>query len=272
MTAVADLDPSLAGTLGRAGALLRWHDLQAGRPDGDGWVACTDVLPVLDGWLADVAASCQAPPETAASYWLGWYADGVAAAAIPTFVAERRVPDLAPANLSLHRDDGHWVDASAVHGPALTVLPDDPAAGHPAATVVADVDALRRHLSAALLTHLAPVVEAVRQRVRLGLRVRWGLVADSIAGTFLEVGRGLGDQRAAAAEADAFLAVAAPTLRARPTWVPLEHRGTCHVFLRRSACCLAYKTPDSGYCTSCPSTPAEEREQRLRAWLDEEGE
>lgn len=266
------LDHPLAATLERAGALLRWHDVEVGRPAGDGWLACAELPGLLDGWLDTIALGHRAPPETAASYLLGWYAEGVASAAVPAFVTERRVPDLSPANLSLHRNDEHWVDRTAVHGVAMAVLPDDPAAGAPDVTVVDDLDALRRHLSGALLTHLGPVVEAVRQRVRLGLRVRWGLVADSIAGAFLDVGRATGDQLAARDEADAFLAVAAPTLRARPTWVPLDHGGQCHIFMRRGACCLAYKTPEHGYCTTCPSTPDEEREQRLRNWLDEGAE
>jgi hypothetical protein len=57
-------------------------------------------------------------------------------------------------------------------------------------------------------------------------------------------------------------AVAAPVLRARPVWLPVEHAGGCrHLLLRRAVCCLAYETPDHGYCSSCPCIADSQRER-----------
>ena len=123
-------------------------------------------------------------------------------------------------------------------------------------------------VGAAAANHLAPVVEAIGQRSRLGPRVRWGRVADSIGAAFLEVGSAIGDEKAACDEADALFAVAAPVLRARPTWVPLEQAGECQLFLRRGVCCLAYKTPGHGYCTGCPGLDQQERGRRRRTAAD----
>jgi len=218
--------------------------------------------------LAAIAERHQAPPDTAASYLLGWSTLGVATPAAAALLTQRRVPDLSPASVSVHLDDDYRVERVTFGGPATAVLPGDPLAGAAHVITLADHDALRHHLAAALLTHLAPLVEAVRQRSRLGPRVRWGRVADSIGAAFLEVGHAIGDQQAARAEADALFAVAAPVLRARPAWVPIQRDGVCHLYLRRGVCCLAYKTPHHGYCTSCPCLADAEREHRLHDALD----
>ncbi len=240
----------------------------------DGWLACDDLLAVdgaeLDRWLASIAARYQAPPETAACYLLGWYTYGLAACPVTLLIMERRVPDLRPCNVSIHRTDGLWVDRTKLHSPAVTVLPGDPAIGTPGVVTVEDLPALRCQLAVGLLAHLTPLVDALRPRARLGLRVRWGLVADSLAAAFLAAGRAIGDQPRARREADALFDAAGDTLRSRPAWVPVEHGGQCHLFLRRAACCLAYKTPGSCHCTSCPAVSDTDRQHRLRAYLEGE--
>jgi hypothetical protein len=166
--------------------------------------------------------------------------------------------------VALHLDGDAHVERIALSGRPLAVLTGDLAAGDDG-VVVDELDGLRRRLAAGLLTHLAPLVEAVRERSRLGPRVRWGRVADSLGTAFLELGRLRGDLHAARTEADALFAVAAPVLRARPTWVPVEQIGTPDLLLRRSVCCLAYKTPDHGYCTGCPCISDQERLHRFHA-------
>lgn len=256
-----DVDVSLAASLGRSSGLLERCDLEAGAPAGPRWLACDELAegPELDRWLSAIAARWSAPPQTAASYLLGFYTTGVASAAVACWLLERRVPDLDPANVSLRRARGNWVDGCALHGPRMAVLPADPAAGLPDVEVADGVDALRGRLAGELLAHLTPLVETVGARAKLGSRVRWGLVADALSLVFLEVGGRLGDQAAAAAEADAVLDQAC-TFRARPAWVPVGR----HVFLRRAACCLAFTVSGGRYCTSCPAVDDDTRLRRLR--------
>lgn len=266
---------ALTGTLGKVGAAFIHRDVEVGAPCGDGWLAATDLL--ADGG-AELDARLRAIddahggglPDVAASYFTGWYAGAVVAPTIGAFVIDRRVPDIGAANVSLHTDEEGWFDRTAVHRPAMTVLVGDPAAGEPGNRTVTELASLRAVLVTGIVAHLTPVVDAVRARAPLGLRALWGTVADSCAGAFLQVGRGDDGGAGSRAEADAFLAAASPPLRARPRWILVEHDGCDHTFMERGACCLAYKTADHGYCTSCPFTDDAERVQRLRTYLAEE--
>ncbi|MBZ0316210.1 MAG: (2Fe-2S)-binding protein [Anaerolineae bacterium] len=58
-------------------------------------------------------------------------------------------------------------------------------------------------------------------------------------------------------------------LRGKTGVIWIEHHGHPHPFLQRGACCLSYKVPEYGYCSTCPLLSQEEREQRLRQHLIE---
>lgn len=276
-SAVTSTRPSpdvLAETLARVDIAFEYRAVSFGQPRGEGWLAASDLLvdegALLDERLAVIREREEDLADVAASYFMGWYAGAVAAPAIGGFVLDRRVPDLNATTLSLHADEDGWFDASAIAEPLFTHLPGDPATGAPGARMVSDVGSLRAVLVTRLLAHMSPVVAAVRSRAPLGLRALWGAVADSCASTFLQLAREGEAGARMRAEADAFLAAAAPPLRARPRWVLIDHGGTEHTYLERGACCLAYKTADHGYCTSCPFTSDEDRDQRLRTYLDEQ--
>ncbi len=263
---------ALAASLGRGDDLLAWHALVAGRDDDPAWHGYDALLTddsLLDDWLDEVAERFAAPPRTAASYLLGWVTTGLAAAGAALLVAERRVPVLDARSTWLRRTAGQWVDATALD-PQLTrlaVLGDDPIATADGVDVVDTVDDLRRRYIEGLTTQVSGFVEAIGRRSRLGRRVRWTLVADAVADTIVEVGRGLNDPLLGRDEADAVFAVAPAALGA-PTWVVVRHGGADHVFCRRGACCLAYTTPTSSYCTLCPITTDDERERRIGEYLD----
>lgn len=246
--------------------------VEIGRPAGPGWHTAGDLLADdgagLNRLLADISARTGGQPDVAASYLAGWYASPVISVAVAGWFLHRRVLDVARANVSLHVHQDGWLDAIAIEGPGMAVVPGDPAAGEPGVVVVADEGALRAHLVTSLLGHLSPVVAAIRARSPIGLRALWGTIADDIGFAFLTAGRHVGALDLARAEADAVLAAASPPLQALPVWFPFEHRGEPTLHLIRDTCCLAHKTTDHGYCTTCPSTSDEERCQRLCDWLD----
>ncbi len=268
--------PSLASA-------LEPRSLCHGVPTGPGWADCA----FLSGpagvtrSLARIARSHPgASPEVAASYLANWYSAAVVAPAIASYVLLRRVPDLGPAGMSLRELDSGWFDRTALHLPVGTVLADSAPAEGPVdrATrphvgsdrVVGDLAALREVLVDEVLTHLSPFVRELRARVRLGYPALWGAVAAQCARAFLLTERATGDPDAGRQEADAFFERAAPTMRARPRWHEFVHRGRPYTGMRCGSCCLAHRLGDE-YCTTCPFTDDTERERRMRAWIDTQG-
>ncbi|MCM3884506.1 (2Fe-2S)-binding protein [Frankia sp. R82] len=137
--------------------------------------------------------------------------------------------------------------------------------------VVEDAAALRTVLVEEILAHLDPFLRELRAMVRLGRPALWGAAAAQCARAFLLTERATGDPAAGRDEADAFFALATPTMLARPRWQEFVHRGRTYVGMRRGSCCLAHRL-DAEYCTTCPFTGDADREQRMRAWIDTQGD
>ena len=265
---------SLGDTLRRLNLVVEPRSAIVGAPSGDGWLHCADLAApeMIDGAIALLQTVQGSSPEVAASYYLGWYAASVAGPAVVCFAVSRRVPSLQVSRMSLHLNDDGWFDVTALSETGTAVLPDDPLVGGDGLVVVADdVHALRTHLAAEVVGHLEPLVEALRARVRLGRPALWGTVSAQCARAFLLTERVSGDPFAGRTEADAFFAVACPPIRARPTWHEFAHRGRQHVGMRRASCCLAHRLTSS-YCTTCPFTSTDERDRRLREWVDAQGD
>ncbi len=68
-------------------------------------------------------------------------------------------------------------------------------------------------------------------------------------------------------EVEAFLSLLPYKTKSGVLEVPYE--GRCELFLKRASCCLSYKLPEHGYCTSCPLQSEAERIERFRAYLAE---
>ncbi|WP_256788217.1 (2Fe-2S)-binding protein [Frankia sp. AvcI1] len=264
---------------------LEPRGLCLGVPTGPGWADCA----FLSGpagvtrSLARIARSHPgASPEVAASYLANWYAAAVVAPAVASYVLLRRVPDLEPAGMSLRELDSGWFDRTALHLPVGTVLADAALAGPVDRTtarhsgsdrpdrVVGDLAALRGVLVEEVLSHLGPFVRELRARVRLGYPALWGAVAAQCARAFLLTERATGDPDTGRQEADAFFERAAPTMRARPRWHEFVHRGRSYTGMRCGSCCLAHRLGEE-YCTTCPFTDDADRERRMRAWIDTQG-
>nr|WP_218908795.1 (2Fe-2S)-binding protein [Nocardiopsis sinuspersici] len=184
-----------------------------------------------------------------------------------------RAPLLGPDTLYLP-----WDTARARFGtPAsvdtrVAVLPDDPAADHPATVVVQDEDALLRAAAQALFATFEPLIDALHAHSRSGKRTLWGWVLDTLHFYMLNPARYLGRDAEQAWDlatrlGDAVVGAGAVTRR-RPRLFPFapEHpRGTWAV---RGTCCFDYKgDPEHGYCTTCPLKCDGERRQDLSEWL-----
>lgn len=282
MTTMRDTAP-LASTLAQVSALDgQYMSAETGMLEA-GWFRADELVgagaSVLEEGLARQTAHYPgAERRTCGSFFIGEYAWYVFAAAIAAYLAERRVPDPAPANMALRYRTYTWeeggetgeserIDVRFLSG-RFVALPDDPAADHPDALVLPNLAALREWLRVELEAHLSPLIDRIYAATRLGKHAQWNLVADACAALFLHAGQVLGDPVRAQSEGLAFVKVAGSPLHNPDTgYITLEWAEHCETFRTRGGCCRYYTLPDSDKCTTCVLRPAEERDQRLRDYL-----
>lgn len=121
-----------------------------------------------------------------------------------------------------------------------------------------------------------PVIGLLQDRTGLSPVAQWRLVADGIAGAFLEVGAALGEEHRAMAAASAILSrvgsplfsEAAHYTRIGAVWngIPVER-----VFRLRSGCCLYYRTEGGDFCDVCVLLDDETKTDRLRTHVERRG-
>jgi hypothetical protein len=267
-------DPPLAATLERVAMRCERWTVRLGCPATSEWVAATMVAERLDELLVRVGEHHRTTdPAVIGTFFLKGYARGAAAAALICLATERRVPDVAPGNVAFRFGPDGLVQEAALTKPAFAALPDDPDVGHPDVTVMPDVDALRRWLHDRFVCgHLTRVISLLRQRTRRGPRALWGTASDTCSRALALLAEVEGTLEAANEfdhESHAFLATGSPLVDTPPL-CPFIHAGTLVSGWRRVTCCLAYRLPDHGLCMSCPCVGQSEREQRLRAKLDQQ--
>lgn len=213
-------------------------------------------------------------PAVTGTFFLKGYARGAAAAALVCLATERRVPDVAPGNVAFRFGPDGMVQEATLAEPAFAALPDDPDADHPDAIVVPDVDALRRWLRDRFVCgHLAGIVPLLRQRTRRGPHALWGTASDACSRALALLAETEGTLEAAGEldrESHAFLTTGPPLIDTPPLR-PILHAGMLSSGWRRVTCCLAYRLPDHGLCTSCPCVGQDERERRLHTELEHLG-
>lgn len=269
MTQTLHTNP-LQDTLTRAASLSDYLKVSVGSPTGTVWFAATTFLD--DERVLDLlwSRASEAAKTTDRAYLkqsvFGSYIWMLGVCGIATYLLARRVPDLSAGNTVLHVDEAGWIDALALREPRFACLPDDPAADSPHATIVPDMDGLRRfYLRAFLDENTAPVMEAMKARFKYGLGAMRETVADRIAGTLIWLLKEHDGEARVRAEVEAFLGLLPFKTKSGILEVPFE--GRCEPFLKRASCCLSYRLPEHGYCTSCPLQSEEERITRFQAYL-----
>jgi hypothetical protein len=284
-TTDTDQNTPLAATLARAAA-LDGHTFAADLGDPDpGWFLATALYDANCTRLAEGLAHAirqypNADRRTTGAFFVGHYAWYLAGAAIYTYLAERRIPDLSSENVVLRYSTYTWhagdqsgeaesMDVRFVRG-HFAALADDPAARHPDAVLLPSSLALRDWLREALEQHMAPLIDAIHTHTRLGKRAQWNLVADSCARLFQYAGQRLDDEPRGCAEGLAFIQSPASPMRASHTrYLTLECNGHLTTFVERGGCCLYYRVEPGQNCSTCPLRPTEERTQLLLASMAE---
>jgi hypothetical protein len=256
-------------TLTRVASLNEYLNVQLGTPEGDDWFSPAaflqdeTVLDILWTRIATEAKTADRPYLKQSVF--GTYIWQLTVCGVASYLIARRVPDLSATNAMLHIDDKGWIDAMALLTPRFACLPGDPAADA-YATVVPDDDALRRFYLRVLLTeHIEAFMGAMKSRYKYGLRAMQETIADRITGSLIWLLKDLERKAEIHAEIEAFLALLPFTSKSGVLEVPFE--GRVEPFLKRASCCMSYRLPQYGYCTSCPLQPEEERVRRFQAYF-----
>ncbi|MGH3782383.1 MAG: (2Fe-2S)-binding protein [Pseudonocardiaceae bacterium] len=261
----------------RAVKLLSFRMLDApGMLDGRGapWISCDHALsdpaffPRWRGLVAQRLAELHAPvPEkalvpdkTSAGYVLQWYL------VIPSYVgallyhSARRVPWLAPRQLSFRLESAALQEVALRPG-RFWCLPGDPDAGHPDAVPVPDEAALGTVLRRQVIAHAARFLRVFDPQVRFGHRTQWAAVTDVLDSALLLAGRSFGSPQAGAADARLVLADGEKPLTSASTICQVtDDRGRDHWTRLRGSCCFLYALPGvERPCASCPRVSDAER-------------
>ncbi len=219
--------------------------VQAGRPDGEGWVAAARLLepgsPALQHRVRAFGRQVGAGrPAVAASLLLEAYAGLVASVAFGYLVGAGRTPDLAAANVSLRFPPGQVPDAVAVHDPVL----------HGGDRL----DRLDQLASALLGGHLGVLVARLGElRLGRGPRALWGLVANGCGAAIAQAAERDGQSPQQARElAEAFFGLPGSPLPGPPRLLEVPLAGGTRLVRKRLSCCLSYALAGCDYCVTCP--------------------
>ncbi|MDQ3404193.1 MAG: (2Fe-2S)-binding protein [Actinomycetota bacterium] len=255
----------LADSLSRVDRRQERAEIRFGLPTSgaDAWISCADFLATpeaiprwregLTEWLVDTYG--ESPDRTTAGYVMTWYLT------IPGYVAgllfhhERRVPSLRPEDLAFRMAEPRpHPDGTAVLSPEFACLPDDPAAGTPAATVVADERGLAALLRDRFIAHATRFVDVFTPQVRLGRHMLWAAATDVLDNALWLSGRYGGDEAAGALDAGLVLnARHSPLTSASTLRTVSDEAGRAQWTRRRESCCFHYLiTTGQGTCGTCP--------------------
>lgn len=210
-----------------------WPGLVLAESVGEGWrpaAALADPRSsVLDDLLTATARRYRVPPHAAAALVFKTYGYWVSLPVTLGWAFERRIPLVDLDRVAVRVTDGPpYVTVGVTR---LDVVPTAGFAG----------------LRATLVErHLAPVAAALQDRTRVGERPLWGSLAEALAYPLLALGPAL--PRDAREEAATLLAgVGAPV----EGLVEFAGDGEDGPLVRRRTCCLAFTSPDLGFCGTC---------------------
>ncbi|MFJ8150947.1 (2Fe-2S)-binding protein [Streptomyces sp. NPDC094468] len=240
-------------------------------PRGGGWVGAAELAaggPGLDTFLAwdedQILRDYGQPgrPDVVASFALHRYAWAACLLITLPWFLDRRVPRLPVTDVSYDRVAGRM----AVRAGSFACLPEDPAAALPGAVVVADEEALRAEVRAAVAEHLEPVLGAFGPRMRRRGRALWGMATDEIVEGLWYLAGLLDDEERAVRELERLLpgatkpyaGSAAFRVLTGPAGEPLPTRD-------RASCCMYYTLRPEDTCATCPRTCDDERIAKLTA-------
>ncbi|MET8700202.1 (2Fe-2S)-binding protein [Kitasatospora sp. NPDC004723] len=260
--------PPAVGAYRRLGEVVPELRVRCAPPrSGRGWIAGAQLVADPDALRELVAYDARQGlarygralrPDVAAGIGLHRFVWQVSLLFTLPWFLERRVPLLAPGDVSIRRRSGELTAGQD----AFVCLPHDPAAVL-AARTVADETALAAELRAALADFLTPVLTAFRPEVRRGPRTLWAMATDAVVEGLWYVGRRLGEEERVRTELSALFDADGPGAPECAPFTPgagftapapgsparVEQSERC-----RASCCLVYTARIEAMCAGCPRT------------------
>ncbi|NUK38872.1 (2Fe-2S)-binding protein [Streptomyces lunaelactis] len=239
-------------------------------PVGGGWVGAGELAAggdALDAFLAWDNAQVlrdygqQARPDVIAGFGLHRYAwPACLLITVPWFL-HRRVPRVPVEDVAFQRTLGRMT----VRVREFACLPDDPAAQLPGARVVADEEALRAGVRAAVAEHIEPVLDGFGPRMRRGKRALWGMATDEVVEGLWYIAHLLGEEQRAVVELEQLLPDATRPYVGTAGFRELTGpNGELLPTRDRASCCLFYTLRPEDTCVTCPRTCDADRAGKLQ--------
>jgi hypothetical protein len=188
---------------------------------------------------------------------LAYRLGAIAAPAITTLAAMRRLPDLSAGNVLVDDSAGARIERFSLRSLRFFCLPDDPEVEHPDAMVVDTVDTLRERFHALYArAWLAELIEAVEQLSPLNEKALWGMVASGWASSAGHLAAAAGHPRRAITDVLELLAGEPRTRRSSLAFY-IDDRGAGAIVRHwRGVCCLTYRLAGNEMCEGeCPLLP-----------------
>lgn len=217
--------------------------------------------------------------KTCASAMMADYGYIFSTAVVPLFAGFGIVPDLSPRQFALRfyvtplEHDGLTHDTRRAHVRFLsTAFSTDREADATYATATQTLghSALCALFRRSVEDHFHPLVGQLHARTGLTRNALWRLVADAIAGTFLDAGRRFGRLEEAKTAAMTILKQPGSPLNNRQlhyfdlTVTDEGHGEISHTFRARGGCCRHYTVDDGAVCPTCVLNTPETRDTELR--------
>ena len=215
--------------------------------DEDDWLLC-DAFVENEHTLVDVVRRAMPGLATddlavAASLFTQAYAFRVAGVALAAYALDLPVPDVA-LDATAVRVDKPRPTAVAYLRPAVEQR---------------EPEALAHDL---LDGHLAPFVDAVHCRFRVGARLLWGNVASSCAAALRAVEGAVSTKADVRERAQRFMTASADWFEGLGTFTVVQSDGREGWYWDRTNCCLWYQTTGAGWCDNCSLLSDAERHRR----------
>ncbi|WP_337182659.1 (2Fe-2S)-binding protein [Shinella sp.] len=217
--------------------------------------------------------------KTCAAAMMADYGYIFSTAVVPLFAGFGLIPDLSPRQFALRfyvtplEHDGQVHEARRAHvrflSPAFSTDRGNDT-NTPCETAILDSGALCDLFRRSIEDHFRPLVGQLHARTGLARSALWRLVADAVAGTFLDAGRRFGRIEAAKATAMTVLKQPGSPLDNRQlhyfdlTLADEGHGAISHTFRARGGCCRHYTVDDGAVCPTCVLNTPERRDAELR--------
>ena len=264
----------LAETLARIARLGEHYELQVA-PADDGWLPAEALIgggPLFERVIERLREEGTDPQAQRAigSQFVLLYLRFVWPV-VAAFALERRVPDVAAANLLVRLDDAGWPAAFAMARPSFAALEDDPAASDASFVARDEAELVRWLHAAAVENNAAPLIETTRRRLYTSGTALWGNVAAAFAHPLLwHVQHVAAESTAVVRDAEALLARSeAPRLNDQVRLVRIVEGEDEWVVHARRTCCLRWCLPGQSRCADCPLVREPQAGEFLREQLSE---